>query len=89
MPAGVTATAQSATQILVSWTASTDASGIGEYRVYRNGAATPTATVTVANYTDTGLAASTQYSYTVVAVDAANPANVSAASAAEIGRAHV
>jgi uncharacterized repeat protein (TIGR03806 family) len=82
VPANVTAIAQSATQILVSWTASTDASGIGEYRVYRNGAATPTATVSVANYTDTGLAASTQYSYTVVAVDAATPPNVSAASAA-------
>ena len=78
MPGGVTAVAQSASQILVSWTASTDASGIGGYRVYRNGGATPVATVQTTNYTDTGLTAGTAYSYTVSAVDAANPANVSA-----------
>jgi uncharacterized repeat protein (TIGR03806 family) len=82
VPANVTAVAQSATQILVSWTASTDASGISGYRVYRNGAATPVATVTVTNYTDAGLTAGTQYSYTVVAVDAATPSNMSAASTA-------
>jgi uncharacterized repeat protein (TIGR03806 family) len=82
VPANVTAVAQSATEILVSWSASTDVSGISGYRVYRNGAATPVATVSATNYTDTGLTAATQYSYTVVAVDSANPANLSAASAA-------
>ena len=40
VPAGVTAAAQSATSILVSWTASTDASGISGYRVFRDGGAT-------------------------------------------------
>ena len=72
------------TQILVSWTASTDASGIGGYRVFRNGGATPIAT------RDRPLATPTpaspprpHYSYTVSAVDAReSPANVSAASAA-------
>jgi uncharacterized repeat protein (TIGR03806 family) len=82
VPAGVTATAQSATQILVSWTASTDASGIGGYRVFRNGGATEVATVQTTSYTDSGLAAGTAYSYTVVAFDGATPANVSAASTA-------
>jgi uncharacterized repeat protein (TIGR03806 family) len=82
VPGNVTAVAQSPTQILVSWTASTDASGISGYRVYRNGAATPVATVTGTNYTDAGLTAGTQYSYTVVAVDAATPSNISAASTA-------
>ncbi|MEO8018160.1 MAG: PQQ-dependent sugar dehydrogenase [Pseudomonadota bacterium] len=82
IPAGVTAAAQSPTQILVSWTASTDVSGIGEYRVYRNGGATPVATVQTTNYTDNGLNAGTAYTYTVRAVDAANPPNISAASAA-------
>jgi len=80
VPGGVTAVAQSASQILVSWTASTDASGINGYRIYRNGGATPVATVQTTNYTDTGLAAGTAYSYAVSAVDAANPANVSAQS---------
>src|SRR5690349_2727414 len=80
VPGGVTAVAQSASQILVSWTASTDASGIGGYRVYRNGGATPVATVQTTNYTDSALSAGTTYSYTVRAFDTITPANVSAQS---------
>jgi uncharacterized repeat protein (TIGR03806 family) len=82
IPSGVTANAQSATSILVSWTASTDASGIGGYRVFRDGGATPIATVQTTSYTDTGLTAATAYGYTVAAFDIATPANVSAASVA-------
>src|SRR5216117_1394504 len=79
---GVTAAAQSSTSILVSWTASTDASGIAGYRVFRDGNATAVTTVQTTTYTDTGLAPSTGYSYTVAAVDSAPAANVSANSAA-------
>jgi len=82
VPGNVMAVSQSSSQILVSWNASTDASGIGEYRVFRNGGATPVATVQTTNYTDNGLTSATAYSYTVRAVDAANPPNVSAASGA-------
>jgi len=82
VPGGVTAVVQSPTEILVSWTASTDASGISGYRVFRDGAATAIATVQVTSYTDTGRTAGVQYSYTVSAVDSATPANVSAQSAA-------
>jgi fibronectin type 3 domain-containing protein len=73
VPAGVTAAPQSTSQILISWSASTDAGGAGlaGYRVFRNGGATAIATVTATNYTDAGLAANTLYSYTVVAFDAA------------------
>ena len=40
MPQSVTATAESATQIRVTWQASTDAgSGVAGYRVFRNGGA--------------------------------------------------
>ena len=83
-PAGVTATAQSSTQILISWSASTDTeSGVGGYRIYRDGNATELATVTTTSYTDSGLTASTAYSYRVRAFDQATPAaNVSALSAA-------
>jgi len=81
-PAGVTAAAQSAASILVTWTASTDASGISGYRVFRDTGTTPVATVQTTSYTDTGLTAGTSYSYTVAAVDAAPAANVSAASTA-------
>jgi uncharacterized repeat protein (TIGR03806 family) len=83
VPQGVTATASSASQILVSWTASNDSgTGVAGYRVFRNGGATAVATVSATSYTDTGLAANTSYTYTVAALDAANPANVSAQSAA-------
>jgi glucose/arabinose dehydrogenase len=81
-PSGVTAAAQSTSSILVSWTASTDATGIAGYRVFRDAGATALATVQTTSYTDTGLTASTSYSYTVVAVDSAPAANVSAASTA-------
>jgi|SRR5690349_19105463 len=82
VPTDVTAAAQSPNSILVSWSASTDSSGISGYRVFRDGGATALATVQTPTFTDTGLTASTAYSYTVVAVDAAPTPNVSAASAA-------
>ena len=68
-PTGLTATAVSGTQVNLSWTASTDNVGVTGYKVFRNGTqiATPTATT----FNDTGLTASTTYSYTVSAVDAA------------------
>lgn len=82
VPANVTAVAQSTTSILVSWSASTDDTGISGYRVFRDGASTPLSTVTATSFTDTGLSHSTAYSYTVAAVDSASAGNVSAASAA-------
>jgi glucose/arabinose dehydrogenase len=66
----------------VSWTASTDASGISGYRVFRDAGATAVATVATTTYTDTGLSAGTAYSYAVAAVDNAATPNVSAASTA-------
>ena len=71
VPAGLTATAVSPTQINLSWSASTDNVGVGGYRIFRNGAATPIATVSGTTYQNTGLAASTTYTYTVLAFDAA------------------
>src|SRR5262245_7037339 len=65
VPAGLTATAQSASQINLAWTASTDAgTGVAGYRVFRNAGATAVATVTTASYNDTNLSASTTYTYT-------------------------
>jgi chitodextrinase len=75
-PSNLTATAVSASQINLSWTASTDNVGVTGYRVERcQGAGctnlaqigTPTAT----SLTDPGLAVSTSYSYRVRATDAA------------------
>src|SRR5262245_56367772 len=76
VPQGVPATAQSSTQVLVSWSASTDAgTGVAGYRVFRDGGSAPIATVDAPTYTDTTVIANTSYSYAIMAFDAASPAN--------------
>ncbi len=75
-PTNLTATATSSSQINLSWTASTDNVGVVSYDVYRG--ATKVGSSTTPSYSDTGLTASTAYSYTVKAKDAAG--NISAAS---------
>jgi len=68
-PTNVTATAQSATSILVAWTASTDNLGVTGYKIYRNGAHVGTTAST--SHGDSGLSPNTTYSYTVYAYDGA------------------
>jgi len=75
-PGGLTATAASTRQINLSWTASTDNVGVTGYKVERcSGAAcsnfAQVATPTTTTFNDTGLTASTSYSYRVRATDAA------------------
>jgi len=82
VPANLAATAPSATQVQLTWSASTDASGVAGYRVYRDGGTTPIASPTTTSYTDNSVVASTTYSYTVRAFDAATPSNQSALSGA-------
>ncbi|WNG48981.1 alpha-amylase [Archangium minus] len=78
VPSGLTVSSKTATSVSLTWTASTDASGIAGYDVYRNGALV--ASPPSASYTDTGLSLGTTYSYTVRARDTAG--NVSALSTA-------
>jgi len=79
VPTNVTLAASSdGTKVTVSWTASTDDTGVTGYQVFRNG--TQVGTTTTTSYTDATVAYSTTYSYTVKAYDAAG--NVSAASSA-------
>ncbi|MFJ7064950.1 glycosyl hydrolase family 18 protein [Streptomyces sp. NPDC101115] len=64
------------TSVKLTWTAATDDKGIKNYDVKRDG--TTIATVTGLTYTNTGLTAGTDYSYTVVArdtVDQTGPAS--------------
>ncbi len=68
IPGGLTATAISASQINLSWSASTDDVSVAGYKVFRDG--TQIATTTATSYSNTGLQASTTYSYTVAAYDA-------------------
>jgi hypothetical protein len=86
-PTGVTAKADSATSVTLSWTASTDANGPGlaGYYIIRNGttiAQLPGSTSSAITYTDTTVTANTTYSYTIEAYDIASPPNVSAQSSA-------
>ncbi|MFI7365014.1 glycoside hydrolase family 6 protein [Streptomyces sp. NPDC050149] len=77
-PTGVTVTAKTSGSVSLSWTASTDNTGVTGYDVFRDGVKVGSSTTT--SYSDSGLSASTAYSYTVKAKDAAG--NVSAASSA-------
>lgn len=90
VPAGLTGSAPTSTQVNLSWLASTapDAGTLQGYQIYRNGtrlAAVATSDPTVApatSYTDTTTTCNTQYSYTVSAYDYGNPPNNSGQSTA-------
>ncbi|MET9512127.1 glycoside hydrolase family 18 chitinase [Streptomyces flavidovirens] len=58
------------TSVKLSWMAATDDKGVKNYDVLRDGA--KVATVTTTSYTDTGLSAGTDYSYSVQARDTAD-----------------
>ena len=73
-PTGLNASVITPTQINLAWTASADNVGVTGYRVYRNGALLITLG-TVTTYQNSGLTASTTYSYTVQAMDGAGNAS--------------
>jgi chitodextrinase len=75
-PGSLVATAASASQVDLTWTAATDDVGVTGYQIERcQGAAcsnfAPLATSSTTSFSDLGLAASTSYSYRVRATDAA------------------
>jgi len=78
VPAGLTGSAVSPFQIDLTWTASTDNIGVTGYKVFRNGS--EVATNSTNSFSNTGLAALTNYNFTVAAYDAAG--NLSAQSLA-------
>jgi chitodextrinase len=69
VPGNLRSTGVTASSVALAWNASTDNVGVTGYNVYRGG--TLVTTVTGTTYTDTGRAASTAYTYTVRARDAA------------------
>ncbi len=82
VPANLTGAIVSSSQINLAWTASTDNVGVTGYKIFRNG--TQVGTSATNSYSDTGLAASTDYSYTVSAYDAAGNNSAQSASASVI-----
>lgn len=76
-PTGLAATGTTSSSVSLAWNASSDNIGVTGYVISRNGTEIAT-TGTGTTYTDTGRAASTTYTYTVKARDAAG--NVSGAS---------
>jgi chitinase len=68
------------TGVNLSWSAATDDHGIKNYDVLRDGA--KIATVTTTSYTDSGLTAGTDYSYTVQARDTADQTGPASGSVA-------
>ncbi|MEU6715564.1 glycosyl hydrolase family 18 protein [Nonomuraea sp. NPDC046802] len=69
VPGNLRSTGVTNTSVTLAWNASTDNVGVTGYEVYRG--STLVTTVTGTTHTDTGLTASTAYTYTVRARDAA------------------
>jgi hypothetical protein len=83
VPPGVSATAVSASEVDLGWSASTDSdsTGVAGYHVFRDGALVATVT-SGTTFKDPSLSPSTRYSYTVSAFDTAS--NESARSGAVV-----
>ncbi len=80
VPTGLAATAVSSSSVQLSWNASTDNVGVAGYTVYRNGKPIGTTGGSVTSYTDSTVAPSTSYSYTVDAFDTAGNHSAQSAS---------
>jgi hypothetical protein len=72
-PSSVSAVAISSTEVRLSWSASTDDTGVASYEVLRGDV--PVQRVTAATYLDAGLSSNTAYSYRIIARDAAGNAS--------------
>jgi PQQ-dependent dehydrogenase (s-GDH family) len=72
IPANLSASNIGLTTFILTWTASTDNTGVTGYDVYQNGIKINSSPVSVASFTVNGLTPGTTYSYTVKAKDAAN-----------------
>ncbi len=76
-PTGGSATSPTSTSLLISWTAPSSGAPPSGYTVTRNGSPVPSGsgcygTINSTSCTDSGLAASTTYTYTVTAVSGSN-----------------
>lgn len=70
-PGAVTAKVTAPIAITLGWTAGTDNRAVTGYRIWRNSVLVKTTAATALTYSDTGLATSTTYAYTIRTVDGA------------------
>src|SRR5439155_14964171 len=85
VPTGLAGTAVSATQINLTWNASTDNVGVAGYKVFRNGVQITTTSALA--YGNTGLSPATTYSFAVAAFNAAGKSSALSAAASKRTRA--
>ena len=78
-PTNLSATPLSSSSIQLVWTASTGSSGVAGYKIFRLG--TQVGTSSTNSYSDSGLAPSTQYTYTVAAYDSSGNTSTQSISA--------
>ncbi|TWP38661.1 fibronectin type III domain-containing protein [Leekyejoonella antrihumi] len=69
-PTALTASAPSASEVDLAWSASTDDVGVTGYRIYRDGSLVGTVRAPDTTYADDTAQPATDYTYTVTAVDA-------------------
>lgn len=74
-PTNVAAEAISSSEIVITWSPSTDNVGVSSYVIYRDGKVAGTISGAQTSYHDTGLDFSTTYTYVIVAYDAAGHAS--------------
>ncbi len=74
VPANMTVTAVSSSQVSLSWNASTDDIGVTGYKIYRGGV--QIATTTSLTYLDTALTPATSYIYSVSSFDATGNSSI-------------
>lgn len=68
-PTNLAATASGGTQVNLTWSASSDNTGVRGYSIYRNGSLIATVDKNTLKYPDSGLSIATSYSYQVDAFD--------------------
>lgn len=69
VPTGLSAVRVTTNEIDLSWSTSTDDTGVGGYQIYRGGTQIATVASSTTSYADTGVSPSTNYYYTVNAYD--------------------
>jgi poly(3-hydroxybutyrate) depolymerase len=81
-PSNLAVSATTSNSVSLSWSAASGASGASGYNVYRNGARVNASPVSATSFTDSGLGASTTFSYQVASTSGSGESSLSGAVSA-------